>query len=484
MQHKLRPLLFFYVPISLALLVYTIYRASSLSLTIDEAYTFLHYVPMRFMDIISNNIVTNTVVSANNHILNTLLVKLFTCLFGTSELVLRLPSLIGHVIYLIASYLVIKKIKSPVIALLGFMLLNFNPFLLDFFSLSRGYALAAAFTFMSANFTLDFFSTKSMKAIILSLLFASLAVISNFSSLIYYVGVIMVFSFNWLIDYKVKKLSGKDLWKYLSIVLFTIALFFFLYEPIRRLIAFKTLNFGGNTGFWVDTVDSLIMFTFFGMPFGSLIIAGQVFVAAIIICSLAWVVSGLIRKKMQGERQIHLITFLLLMLPCFISVTQHILIHTKFMQDRMGLFLIPLFVVNLLFLADTFSISPLRKWIGISMLGILAITFVYHTINTENNTYTLLWWYDAQSKDVIKDMETYHAISNKDINLGVNDFYSPSCTYYKMRKNLTWLTITNMTYAAQNCDYYYMLPWDDDEVNKKPRIIITQYETSKAYLVK
>src|ERR1700722_18943946 len=111
MQHKLRPLLFFYVPISLALLVYTIYRACSLSLTIDEAYTFLNYVPMRFMDIISNNIATNTVVSANNHILNTLLVKLFTWLFGTSELVLRLPSLIGHVIYLIASYLIIKKIK-------------------------------------------------------------------------------------------------------------------------------------------------------------------------------------------------------------------------------------------------------------------------------------------------------------------------------------------------------------------------------------
>ena len=71
-----------------AVLAICIYRASTQSFTIDEAFTFLHFVNVPMSDALAE-------YSANNHILQTLMMRVCRYFLGRSEIVLRIPNLIG-----------------------------------------------------------------------------------------------------------------------------------------------------------------------------------------------------------------------------------------------------------------------------------------------------------------------------------------------------------------------------------------------------
>src|ERR1700758_5553931 len=124
--------------IVIALIVLDVYKALHTSFTIDESDTYLHWVNSSFMDIISYER-----PGTNNHILNTLLMKFSQALFGSSELALRLPNITAHFFYLLFSFKIFTKYCKPH-AILFFVLINANPFLIDFFSLGRGYGFAIA----------------------------------------------------------------------------------------------------------------------------------------------------------------------------------------------------------------------------------------------------------------------------------------------------------------------------------------------------
>ncbi len=479
MENKSKLLFRFYIPIALLLLAYTTYRACVLSLTIDEAFTYVHFVPQSFLDIVLYRVN----VTANNHILNTLLIKLFTSFFGNSELIIRLPSLLGHVTFLIASYLIVKKIKSPAIALLGFILLNFNPVLLDFFSLARGYAMASAFTLMSLNFVLDYYLLKEKRVLILSFLFAFLAVLSNFSTLIFYSSLLLIFAFFFLFELKTSATAKELFKKYVPILLFTLLLAITIAVPIWKLVKDNQLYFGGENGFWIDTVCSLTdctaFFKSYQTPFTLFL---QKLIIVTLICSIILLVVTFLRKK---ENHLLLLTFLLLMLPCTISVLQHILIGSMFMENRMGLFLISLFVIHLLFLADSFNFSVAVKNITTSVIALLSITMLCHTVYCADITTSLLWKYDCQSKDLVNDIEAIHDKTNKDINLGVYVFYEPAVSYYKIRRNLNWLTITNTFTSHIPCNYYYIASpeQENDSIGIQHKTILKTYKISGASLV-
>ena len=181
--------------VSILLIIYSVYRAATISFTIDESISYNVFVPLSFMDIVSFKIAI-----ANNHMLNTLCMKYISQLFGSSELLLRFPSILSHIVYIIFSYKITRKVSSPVILLAGFLFLNLNPYLLDFFSLARGYAMAVAFTVVSIYFLLNYIEFSKAKNITWSLIFAVLAVLSNFTLLIFFISLIAVFNIYWIVS--------------------------------------------------------------------------------------------------------------------------------------------------------------------------------------------------------------------------------------------------------------------------------------------
>jgi len=68
---------------------------------------------------------------------------LATQIFGTSELTVRLPALLGATLYITASYRLCRLLsRSLVLQLALFVCLVYNPFIFDYLVTARGYALA------------------------------------------------------------------------------------------------------------------------------------------------------------------------------------------------------------------------------------------------------------------------------------------------------------------------------------------------------
>src|SRR6185436_13209179 len=108
------------------------------SITIDEADTFLMYVEPPFP--------THWSGSANNQLLNSLLMRLCTSVFGAWHLSVRAPALLGAAIYIWAAYALARAIaRQTPLAWPLLVCLVCNPFIMDYLVAARGYSLALGF---------------------------------------------------------------------------------------------------------------------------------------------------------------------------------------------------------------------------------------------------------------------------------------------------------------------------------------------------
>jgi hypothetical protein len=119
-------------------MLWAVVRARVQSITIDEADTYLYFV--------SGRVFSQWTPAGNNHILNTMLIRLFTSIFGPSHLSVRAGALIGAAIFISAAWLLCTSLSRdwfvqwPV-----FICLVFDPYVFDFLVAARGYGLAMAF---------------------------------------------------------------------------------------------------------------------------------------------------------------------------------------------------------------------------------------------------------------------------------------------------------------------------------------------------
>jgi uncharacterized membrane protein len=156
-------------------------RACVQSVTIDEADTYLasvwrpgpsHWDP-----------------SANNHVLNSLLMRLFTSIFGASAFTLRLPALIGAALYIGAVYFLALRISPRrLLQWALFVCLACSPFVMDYLVAARGYGLASAFLLWMIAFAVSLQAKDAVartawlgRACVLMSVCGALSVCSNFS---------------------------------------------------------------------------------------------------------------------------------------------------------------------------------------------------------------------------------------------------------------------------------------------------------------
>lgn len=131
--------------IAVALLAYAAARAVTVPLTADEARTFNLYVEISWYDFFAHRYL----VHANNHLLNTIAMRLLSAAFGTAEAVLRIGSLACFALYLYAAARIAGHFAGARSAVGAFVLLAVNPYLIEFFALARGYAWGLAFLLLA-----------------------------------------------------------------------------------------------------------------------------------------------------------------------------------------------------------------------------------------------------------------------------------------------------------------------------------------------
>jgi hypothetical protein len=161
-------------------------RAARLSLTYDEAAAYIRYIaPHAFPEFDAGPLAVFNFEVATNHFLSTVLAKLSTVVAGSGELALRAPALLGYALYLWFSARLLRLRTNGVIAVAGLLLLNLNPYVLDFFALSRGYGLSIGLMLGA----LYYFFRDDLSRM---LLFATGAVLANFSMLNVYVALVLL----------------------------------------------------------------------------------------------------------------------------------------------------------------------------------------------------------------------------------------------------------------------------------------------------
>jgi hypothetical protein len=124
--------------LALAAFTLVVIRACLQSIMLDEAESFLMYAGKPWP--------SHWWPSSDNHVLNSLLMRFAAMIFGVSTLAVRLPALLGAMIYIgSAVYLCLLLTSRRVLQLLLFTCLVCNPMILDYLVAARGYSLAVGF---------------------------------------------------------------------------------------------------------------------------------------------------------------------------------------------------------------------------------------------------------------------------------------------------------------------------------------------------
>jgi len=104
--------------------LWTVVRAHRQAIIVDEARTYNNFVwrlaPAHWEG------------ASNNHLLNSLLMRFFTSVFGVSHLTVRAPALIGAALFIWAAHLLSKLLTAHrLLQITIFVALAFNPFVFD-----------------------------------------------------------------------------------------------------------------------------------------------------------------------------------------------------------------------------------------------------------------------------------------------------------------------------------------------------------------
>ena len=416
--------------LALGLIIYTSSRATLLSLTCDEASTYFSHVPNSIWTCFFSE---SCWTDANNHLLNTFLMQLSVGTFGVSELTLRLPNLFGHLIYLIFSILLIRRYSNNLwIGIAGFCLLNLNPFLLEFFSLARGYGLGVGWMMVSIYFLFRWVESGKLNLGMYCYMGAFLAVLSNFIFLNYWASATAVFIF-FILE---KQFFGKNeneesgFLKLIGPPFFaSLALFLLIKKPIQFLQSKGEFVYGAESlgESFVGMVRASVMSQGYFNPNTTTVF---IFLSLCLLSlSLFFCVFYFFKKRNNSFSKIHFAGISLMILMMLAMVVQYCLLDVKYLIGRKSTMLIPFFGLGAYLFLEFLFRERSRNWtIGFALLiSVFSFNHFYRTFDLKE---TVEWDYDAYTKDMIQYLEE-NLEENQEIDLGVFWIYGPASEFYK-----------------------------------------------------
>jgi len=471
-------LVFFFAVFAVA---YCVLRAYCLGLTHDEAVSYL--LQKIFMKSYLE-IMFYTHSSANSHLLNTVLMRFFSGLFGDSEIVLRFSALLAYLIYLPGLYMTLKLFLRGAAFFLGFVFCSFHPFLIDYFSCARGYGLGVGFMTWGLYFLMRKIERDDSGVyggrffVLLSCLAFSLSALGNFVFLQAYVVAASLFLALFLIRIVRGAIMGikpRLISAFLKEVLLPIfpsilVISLFCSIPLMKLLRANEFYYGGTTGFWTDTVGSLIYVTIYVgnqnlsqfVPVIMMVSSGLIVVA---LLAASWVLLRDFLKRCWGVQDAYLFGVMMFLVgSAAVIILQHDLLNSKYVMDRTAIYFIPAFSIFVLLLwARVFKIPG--GW-GKAFLNVFFMLFLSgmsgHYFSRINLSYYCMSLPDADIKKMMLDLISLNrykldTLQPRSIGLGINWLSEPVVNYYIFHYNLWWLRPAHRGGPlVGHYDYYYL----------------------------
>lgn len=433
--------------IILLLGLYVIFRGITLSFTHDESLSF---------SIIQGN--TSLKQTANHHALNTMLMEACFKLFGSQEWALRLPNIIAFFIYSLAAFLVANLISDKTIRVFTFVVLLFNPFLLDFFSLARGYGISNSCILLAFYFFLRHNARDQKLSILnidffLCMLSATASIFSVLSSINIYIALLGIFVIRYLIFF----LKNRQSWNrgiLLSCVIFILALVP-LYFGVETLFVLKENNelyYGSNS--LISSINALIYASMYhDFPPKWVSISLRYAILAIFLISFVY----LVFYKKRSDNFILLSCLNILVVIGFFI--EHYFFDAKYPQNRTALMFIPMIACQGMFLFNEIHAIQLKLGnVFIKMISVFAIILLsYNLIINLNLKKTLLWSYDASTKEVAMLIDYHSKGLNRKAVISNRWLFEPTLNYYITSRELN---IEPATRNPINCEADFILDFN------------------------
>ena len=475
-QHLSRPSAVSAV-ISVFIFFYVAMRASTLSITHDEALTYAWHVKGDWLQIL---LFKTPGLPDNNHVLHTLLCKISVTLLGLSELSLRLPSLLGCLFYLTGLNLCLKRIVPGWRQVPGLLMIALNPYVLDFLGLARGYGLGLGFTMLGLAALLASLAESPGKVretpALLSVMLFALATLANISFLLVLMAALVILSATLLYSavvsarHDISTHQSSPPWiLLLKIIALTLPVFAYLILPLGIIHQNKLFEMGGYKGFWVDTVGSLIEGTIYDSAWLAdqrWLLEAWVMVTLLLIPLVLWS----LRKTDTGRFAALIVIVTMTGLIALESLAQHAILNVALLQGRRGIALIPLFLLAALMTCNLPQ-APYR-WIGI--LGLLVsvvvpAVLVVNGLMSINTKYVYDWKDDSCSRDVMLAVRD-KILREKPLvplHMRVNWVFEPSTNFYRHTMGLeSSLLPLNRDGLDGLADIYYGYTQDQGLITK------------------
>ena len=455
----------------------TIYRSNTQTIAHDEA--------MEYELFLDGSISHVLAFHPTNHVLFTLLAKPIVWTLGNREIVLRFPSLFGTSVYLIALYLLCRRLFGVgAMLFLSMALLSLNPQILDFMAAARGYilglaAIAVAMYLMACLAERGEFNPEDSvwpwgcAAASISL---ALSVAANLTNMIPAVCLGVAFS-------AVTMGSARSLFNIGDQRLREFVRYFFLPGAATfvcilwpYLIQARPGHFYAGQAQAIDSLRDVFQGSLlykwtddvYASSLGALPIeAGSwqdrvtnlgVFVLLpLLLCAVAAGVIFARRRRSAAKSSegacCQIFGGAALGSVALIAVL-HAIARVHYPDSRLCLFLIPLFTVGAILAAREIRLrfpSPLLRAVGV-VVAVIVIADYALAIQTKSFRYNA---YDVISRDLYQSIEKdAHSRGLANVRVGGTWWYEPEINFYRIRNHATWM----LSYDVKDRSYFWETP--------------------------
>lgn len=339
-----------YLLVSAFLFIYVSIRAAFGPIVHDEAETFFIYIQS------GSFLPPDSYLVANNHLLNSFLTFLSWKTFGTSLWALRLPNLLSLILFLIYVFKIGDFLQNRFDKWAFYIGMLFTHYIIEFFGYTRGYGLSMAFNLASIYHLILFIKSISFKDVFLTTLYSVLALSANLGLMITFVLIHSILILNNITRFVATKDIG-FIKKLLLQAIIGLPPFIYLLYYTFLLKSVGSLEIGSSANFFNATLVTLSNMLFKPEPKLFTYIASLVLMLSFIVFIL--VVS---KKNNRNWACLKRLVFPLIFFGNLIfSVVLSYLMGINYPEDRTALYLVPLFIASIIFLADVEALK--NHWI-------------------------------------------------------------------------------------------------------------------------
>jgi hypothetical protein len=471
---------------------YVLIRALAIPCTFDEGMTYVRFVRRPVRAILSPRQGPGLPgLAANNHLLNTLLAKGAEAAAGSSVAALRIPNVLAFVSYALFSWLVLRRLAPATVALAGFLALAGNIFVLDFFSLCRGYGLSLGFLAPGIWFMLRALEDRAggwvdSAAAVLCLSLAMLASFPLLAPLLVVAAGVPVFRI------VRERWGGDGSWdgvprEILPGAFILTGAFVVGLPYLAALSRADALYFGGTKGFVSDTVGSLVRDSLYAAPFTTRISA-----LLPVWIAMAWAAVTMFGLFVAGKggRAASAIPYLACSIVLDGTIVAAILargiLGSRYPISRTAIFFVPLFFFTLFGAIGIAARSP-RPVLRNASTGValaIAAAAVFPFASRANLRRPRYWAYDMDTPAMLDDLARMRATRDP-IRLGFDPSLSSAINFYKVTGPMPWLELVPRIRESTDAKFFYLLPIDRAAAESGGFRLVRSYpETGNILLVR